>query len=600
MLREYLLRKKMVNNRGKQQAGLKKFWTFIKHRKKGRSSIAPLKENNILHSDPKKKAEILNRQFSSVFSAKQPLSLVQAARQNTPLAMNEEPHPDMPDINITRQGVEKLLSNLNPYKAAGPDSMKPMILKKMATTLAEPLTIIFRKSLEEGEVPHDWSQANVSPIYKKGDKSSPANYRPVSLTCIACKMMEHIVTSQLMQHANRHDLLYDLQYGFREKRSCETQLLGFVDDLMKNMQGKSQTDVIIMDFAKAFDKVEHNRLCYKLQQYGIRGKTNQWIKAFLSNRTQRVVVDNEASNEAPVSSGVPQGSVLGPCLFLFYINDLPVGLKSKTRLFADDTLIYITVSANSGNVLQEDLCRLEQWEQEWYMKFHPQKCEVLSVTRSKTVETRDYILHGHILNRVSTAKYLGVTLNNQLKWNNHISNITSKANSTLGFLRRNLQIGSRDIKTRAYQTLVRPTLEYSCSVWDPYERTYINKIEMVQRRAARFVTGKYDRRASVTLMLEELGWTSLEERRRQQRLAMLFKIVNGLVAIRPEDHLTPVSRIGRKMNSLSFAIPCSSSDYHKFSFFPRTVRQWNPLPECLVSSPSLEVFKAGLQAVPPQ
>jgi hypothetical protein len=583
---------------GQQQGCLKKFWTYIKHRKKGKTSVAPLKEGYTLHSNPREKAEILNRQFSSVFSSKQPLTLAQLAHEKTQYDARDQTCPVMPDINISRQGVEKLLANLNPHKAAGPDAMKPLVMKKLASALAGPLTLIFTRSMEDGEIPEDWSRANVSPIYKKGEKSNPANYRPVSLTCIACKLMEHIVTSQLMQHANRHNLLYDLQYGFREKRSCETQLLGFVDDLMNNMRGKSQTDVIIMDFAKAFDKVEHNRLCHKLLRHGVQGKTNQWIKAFLSNRTQRVVVENETSTEAPVSSGVPQGSVLGPCLFLFYINDLPVGLQAKTRLFADDTLIYITVSSDSSNALQEDLHKLEKWEQDWFMKFHPQKCEVLSVTRSQSVVTRDYTLHGHILNRVSSAKYLGVTINHQLKWNEHINNISSKANSTLGFLRRNLQIGSREIKTRAYQTLVRPTLEYSCTVWDPHEQTLVNRLEMVQRRAARYVTGIHSRRASVTQMLQEMGWTSLEERRSNQRLAMLFKIVNGLVAIRPEDHMLPASRITRRMNTQSFNIPSSPSNYHKFSFFPRTIRQWNLLPEATVSSPCIDTFKAGLQEVP--
>ena len=316
----------------------------------------------------------------------------------------------MPEIDITCQGVLKLLQNLKPNKAPGPDEISPRVLKTLAPSIAPSLTLIFRHSLFHGYVPQDWRQALVTPIFKKGNRSAPENYRPVSLTCICCKVMEHIITSNVMKHAREHNILSDMQHGFRDKRSCETQLIGFVDDLARSVDKGQQVDIVVMDFAKAFDKVEHTRLGYKLRNYGIGGKTNKWIESFLSGRTQRVVLDGESSREVDVLSGVPQGSVLGPCLFLFYINDISNNIKSNLRLFADDTILYATVTSEAQGNLQADLDELAAWEEKWLMAFHPAKCEVMSISQRKQVVTRDYYLRGHKLQRTMSTKYLGVHL----------------------------------------------------------------------------------------------------------------------------------------------------------------------------------------------
>ena len=205
-----------------------------------------------------------------------------------------------------------------------------------------------------------------------------------------------------------------------------------------------------------------------------------------------MVLDGERSYEADVASGIPQGSILRPCLFLFYINDIPEGLHSTVRLFADDTIAYLAVSSNAdAESLQEDLRRLEEWERKWQMEFHHGKCQVLTVTRKRKVIKYDYVLHGQVLEHVSAAKYLGVTVSSDLRWNRHVAAVTSKANSTLGFLKRNLQVKSEDLKTTAYKSLVRPLVEYAPSVWDPYTLGNTRQPEMVQRRAARYVTSRY-------------------------------------------------------------------------------------------------------------
>ncbi|KAK7095258.1 hypothetical protein V1264_006690 [Littorina saxatilis] len=223
-----------------------------------------------------------------------------------------------------------------------------------------------------------------------------------------------------------------------------------------------------MDFAKAFDKVNHSLLVHKLHHYGIRNSTNSWIASFLHGRSQAVVVEGSRSTNIPVKSGVPQGSVLGPCLFLIYINDLAARVSSTTRLFADDTIVYRLIAAASDHAaLQSDLQRLEEWESQWDMTFHPDKCSVLTVSKKKKTSAHQYTLHGHALENVTSAKYLGVTVQADLKWDIHIDTIVKKANQTLGFLRRNLKIGAVHTKELAYKSLVRPLLEYACTAWDP-------------------------------------------------------------------------------------------------------------------------------------
>ena len=276
---------------------MKRFWLMMKHSRSDNSVIAPLRDNGQLFTDPKEKANILNRQFESVFTRECELT--------DDILPASSPHPSAPEIYITEL---KLLLKLQPHKAAGPDTISPRVLKEVAHAAAPVLTTIFQHSLKSGNVPSDWRTAHVAPIYKKGQKYVAANYRPVSLTCIASKLMEHIVTSAIMDHANANNILYDLQHGFRQQRSCETQLLEFVADITDNLQANQQTDLLVMDFSKAFDKVGHKRLLEKLDFYGIRGKTNQWIKNFLQDRRQAVVVEGEMSEYVDVLSGVPQGT----------------------------------------------------------------------------------------------------------------------------------------------------------------------------------------------------------------------------------------------------------------------------------------------------
>ena len=301
----------------------------------------------------------------------------------------------------------------------------------------------------------------MAPVYKKVEKYDAANYRQVSLTCICCKTLEHIIVSNINKHLSLENILVDCQHGFRSQRSCETQLVQFFHDMVSNLnralnRGHRQTDVIIMDFAKAFDKVPHKRLLYKLHYYGIRGSTQKWIASWLSERYQKVVLDGQASDPVPVLSRVPQGSVLGPVLFLIFINDLPDNIRSSVRLFVN--------SLTDCQILQEDLNSLAQWETDWQMKFNVAKCHSMRVTRhlpSNQIHF-SYSLHQQTLEHVRSAKYLRLTITDDLEWGQHISEISCKATKTLGFLRRNLTLAPRHTKMTGFGVL---NLQFQY-IWD--------------------------------------------------------------------------------------------------------------------------------------
>ena len=288
-------------------------------------------------------------------------------------------------------------------------------------------------------------------------------------------------------------------------------------------------------------KVGHRRLLKKLEHYGIRGPTNRWINSFLSKRTQTVVFEGSSSYTAPIKSGVPQGSVLGPCMFLFFMNDLPDALTSQVRLFADDTLVYLTVNTqDDAHRLQADLNKLAEWGQRWLMEFNAKKCQVLRVTRRRHIVEHQYTLHGKELETCTSAKYLGITISSYLRWNKHVDEVCSKANKTLGFLRRNLRVSSPKLKTLAYFSLVRPLVEYAAPAWDPHTDRNINKLQKVQRRAARFVCNRYNNNtSSVSDMIKHLQWSSLQQRREILRLVLLYKIHHKLVHFDTSSYLTP-------------------------------------------------------------
>ena len=585
----------------------KPFWRYIKSKRQDNVDVSPLKDHGKLVSDTKSKIRLLLNQFKSVFTVDDGSPMPETTKKSLP-------HID--PITVTTDGVAKLLRDLNASKAPGPDNIPSRVLKQCAEQIAPELCKIFQKSLDSGELPSDWRKANVTCVLKKGDKHQPGNYRPISLTSVTCKLLEHIVCRHLRCHLENNNILSKLNHSFRSGHSCETQLLTTMNDTLKPFDSGLQTDVAILDFSKAFDTVPHHKLMHKLENYGINGSIHKWISHFLMNRTMKVVLDGESSDEVSVDSGVPKGTSLSPLLFLCHINDLPDSVKSHVRLFADDCLLYRTINSFEDHlILQNDLLELETWAKNWGMRFNSKKCYILSMQQDSQFF---YTLNGDILQQVEENPYLGILLSEDMKWHKHISNVTKKASSTLGFLRRNLRTCPIDCRQTAYISLVRPIMEYGATVWNPYLKKDINRLERVQHQAARFITKDYKSREKgcVTKMLNDLDIPSLETRRKEARLTMMYNVVNELLpALPPSNFLQPVEQ-RRKVkipthlkdyiadttatdrlvynHPRCYVVPHSKTDQYKHSFFVETVLDWNHLEKCVAGSGGVGDFQSNL------
>ena len=473
--------------------------------------------------EPGDMAEVFNQKFISVFTVEDTANIPVPQ----PIFTGGETD-QLKDINITVDDVKARLEKLREDKSPGDDDMSPRLLKMICEEIALPVTLLFHQSVIEGDVPLDWRSANVMPIFKKGSRNQPENYRPVSLTSQLSKVMESIIRDIIVRHLDRHKLIRDSQHGFRRGRSCTTNILKFLDTVTDVINQKGNMDVIFLDFAKAFDKVPHRRLLAKLQAHGIDGRVVRWVESWLRGRKQRVCLDGFSSTWAAVLSGIPQGSVLGPVLFLIFINDLEDDIMSMILKFADDTKIFRKVTNSSeGLQLQQDLKRLCDWADKWQMEFNTSKCKTMHIGNGNI--EYDYSVKGHQLDAVMTEKDLGVIISSNLKVAEQCHEAYRKANRMLGLLKRTVNYRNPDIMVRLYKSLVRPHLEYSSPAWSPHYRKDKLLLERVQHRFTLLFDDlkllEYQERL-VKLKL----WT-LEERRNRADLIELFKMVKGISTV---------------------------------------------------------------------
>ena len=603
---------------GLERKSQKPFWRYIKSQRTESTGVAPLKDKGIIYSDPSKKSKILANQFSSVFTNDD-------TDTNSNITLQGPSIPSMPDITFSVAGVESLLKGVDPKKASGPDAVPCTLLHNLHHELAPCYTLLFQTSYDTGVVPDIWRTAWVSPVFKKGDKCCAVNYRPVSLTCVPCKLMEHIIVSNMRTHFDNHGILTPFQHGFRKNHSCESQLLVTAHDLQKRLDRKEEVDISVLDFSKAFDVVPHKRLVSKLRLYGVHGKNSAWVESFLTGRTQSVMVEGVRSHSGTatagddVLSGVPQGTVLGPLLFLVYINDLPSVLDPNTtcRLFADDCLIYRSIRRQEDKlVMQKDLESLHDWGIQWGLKFNVSKCNMMHFSRSQEKPCRFYTLGGEVMSSTSEAQYLGVTLSTRYgtrssPWKAHIDSIAGKAQQKLGFLRRSLRGCPYSLRVAGYSSLVRSSLEYAGAVWDSTVGTEVDKLEMIQHRAARWSCGiGWREQVSVTQLLEDLRWRPLADRRRVNRLVIFYKVlkqdIKGHIAIDPNELDLSLHRPNTYNKHQYNLKRLSGKDKHSPLWqgtVARTIVEWNSLsPEvfkaCEASAAPFTNFKAQLASRP--
>jgi hypothetical protein len=439
-----------------------------------------------------------------------------------------EPITNMPDLVVKEEGVRALLQSLDPRKSEGPDALTGALLKSFAENVpwfVSCITHIFQTSLSQGRVPLEWKKALVCPIFKGGSRTSPNNYRPVSLTCILSKTLEHIVATEMWNHIEDNNIMSNNQHGFRKRYNTTTQLLHVTYKAAEALNNRENHHIVSFDFSKAFDKVPHKLLLHKLKAYKFNSKIIKWVEHWLSDRTSRVLVNGKYSCQFENISGVPQGSVLGPLLFLLYVNDIHRGIEADCRLYADDTLLCRNVKKTDGSDLQKDVMVLEEWSKVWHMPFNNKKCLHIQIGR----EVPDFVLflNGEPIPTSSKVRYLGLTIGSNLKWKDHITNITGQANKQLGMIKRCLTYACSKTKITAFNTIVRPILEYATQVWSPWEVGLTKEVDRVHRRGIRWAYN-LDRTDSVDNFMTSNDIENLKERRDAQDLLFLRKMEFGM------------------------------------------------------------------------
>ena len=388
--------------------------------------------------------------------------------------------------------MKKCLLQLKTDKSPGTDGISPSILKEMSEQLCVPLNIIFKLSIDASTLPRQWRDAIICPIYTTSEKRNASNYRLVSLTSIVCKTMERVIVQQLVEHIKMNHVDCEQHHGFTTGKSVNTNLLEALNIWSEALMHNIPVDIIYLDYAKAFDTVPHQRLLKQVESFRIKDKALVWITAFLDDRRQKVSVHGEQSNWCRVLSRIPQGSVLGPILFTMFVSDVAGITNNLTSKFADDTKLYATLTYdnNSPYSLQEDLTKLQEWTIKMQMNFHPDKCHVLHIGQSNPQNI--YHMNNasgniHMLDVVTSEKDLGVTIDHQLKFSDHIENAVKKANRVLGCLARTFRHLNKETFLLLYKAMVRPHLEYASCVWCPHLKKDKDLIEQVQRRATRLV-----------------------------------------------------------------------------------------------------------------
>ena len=407
------------------------FYSYVRSKSKTKVKVGPLIDDaGSIVGDNKGMSRILNEYFSSVFT-KENMNTVPVASEKVRLGKEVE----LGDIKVTEEKVEKAIRSLKANKTGGVDDLDSSLIKQSMAGLVKPLKILYEKSMKEGEVPEEWKEANITAIFKKGSKKEPANYRPVSLTSHVGKILEKIIKEELVKYLEENELLYNSQHGFRKKRSCLTNLLEFLEAVAEEVDHGRQVDSLYLDFRKAFDTVPHERLIMKLRAIGVKGKLLDWIREWLRGRRQRVVMGGEYSEWKEVTSGVPQGSILGPILFLIFINDIDEGIKSRLWKFADDIKIMGGVSSKEDiEQIRRDLRKLYEWSNEWQLGFNLDKCKVMHIG-SKNGKA-EYEMGGKVLDEVEEEKDLGVIISKDFKVAKQCAEAAKTGNKILGMIYR--------------------------------------------------------------------------------------------------------------------------------------------------------------------
>ena len=577
---KYNYEKDIINKCKKEP---KLFYRHVNNKMKKQEGITRLKVDERVYQDKQDMAEVMNKEFQKVFTEEGDFVLEDGDLAGRGLV----------EVEVNRESVMKLMENLEVDKAPGPDGVSNWILRECRHQLVDKIQDLLTTSLEQGRVPKDWKRANIVPIYKGGSRENPMNYRPVSLTSVVGKMCERIVKDAWIKYLEDSNVLTSCQFGFRKGSSCSANLLSFYSRVVDIVQERNGwVDSIYLDLKKAFDKVPHKRLLWKIKNYGgIGGRLLNWMGDYLDEREMRTVIRNRNSAWLGVTSGVPQGSVLGPVMFGIYVNDLVEGLDSYINLFADDAKLMRKVeSEDDCRKLQEDLEKVEEWSRYWKMEFNLNKCRVMEFGKSNRRVHYDYKMEDVELVKSKEEVDLGVTVTESLTPDRHINKITGEAMNLLRRVRMAFSYLDTEMMKKLISSMIRPRLEYAETVWSPHKKKNIRKVERVQRAATKMVPEL--RELSYEERLRKLGLLTLESRRERGDLISVYKMVNGIDRI--GEDLLKLDNGSTRGHSKKLKKERCVRDIKKYSFPHRVVDAWNGLEESVVQAVSVHKFKAEL------
>ena len=557
----------------------------------------------ITSSVPSVKADIFNNYFYKQFS--------EPSLYNIDIDFTND---SSNDIDLSAARVKSVLDNLETNKAQGPDAINGVVLKNCSKSLSYPLHKLFNLAYNTGYLPSEWKLPNVVPILKKDDKHKVVNYRPISLTSLVMKVFERILYDKLLTRTQ--EKIDQRQHGFLKNKSCNSNLLTLTESIARSLHEKIGTDVVYFDFAKAFDTVSHDLILQKLKvQYKIDGTLLKFFANYLQGRKQQVIIDNAVSNSVDVLSGVPQGSILGPLLFVLFINDIYESIDAETNieLYADDTKIWREIKSESDcNFLQKDIAALYAWSRNNKMSFHPDKCKVVSIYdfRPEFIKILPfpklpYMIDSNDIDFSVCEKDLGVLVNERFRWEDHHSKVLNKAHQMLGFTKRTCHFISDSRKRRTlYLSLVRSNFEHASIIWRPTTETAVNEFDQLQKKALKWILKEENLHYDEETYLKKCYQTNLSPMKvffDINDLIYFHKIINNQIPLNIPKYIQPYTGQSRlrqsKLDDMCYvcdykssSFPSCRSPFYK-SFFYRVVHTWNSIPLSIRNIPNSQSFK---------
>ena len=581
-------------------------WKLFKElgasKQRGNSNVFSLKINDHLIDDSKGIAEEFNNFFVKVASRiKEPI--LPCKFDKLQQLCNEKIPPDtyFSIPKISHEKVEKYLRTVDITKATGSDNIGPRLLKIAAPFISESITYICNESITNSIFPDKWKEGKVKPLHKNGPRDDTNNYRPISVLPVISKLIEKHVHDSLMSFLTAHNVLHLSQSGFRPNFSCETALLKMINKFHQSINDGQIIGMVMVDFRKAFDLVDHTLLLKKLEHYKISAETLQWFTSYLLNRKQKVVLNNVESSTAEVECGVPQGTILGPLLFLMFINDLPLYTDNVfTDLYADDTTLYQTGLSQTliKESLQLALQRLAVWCKHNGMLLNTEKTKVMLITTpQKRLHLQNSILHltynNDVLKNVQNDKVLGVHIDNNLTWTVHTEFIAKKISSNLWLLSKLKEYLSTEHRVQFYKTYLQPHIDYCSTVWGGTSHSNLNRIFRLQKRAVKIILNyNYDDIAS---SMNDLKIMNIYERIFMRKAKFMFKVskaitpsyINDMFSLRPMNETVQSLR---SVNTSSFHIPRPQKEIFKQSLIYSGPIIWNNLPDWLKNLKTVDSF----------